>query len=237
MPKLPNVPASAVSEPSARRPIAARDTGWARSMAASLARAGASPNAISVASVAFALLGAWGMLMVSPWGYLLGVAGIQLRLVCNLLDGMVAIEGGRKSAVGELYNEVPDRVADSVLLVAMGYASGFAWVGWAAALVAALTAYIRVFGGALRQKQSFRGPMAKQHRMATLSGALFVAFCVSFVPLPPLSLGAAALAWPQAALLLAGLIVVAGSALTCWLRLKGIAHGLREEEAAKAEAA
>ncbi len=52
----------------------------------------------------------------------LGAAlGIQLRLVCNLIDGMVAIEGGMKSPVGGLYNEVPDRIADPLLLIAAGY--------------------------------------------------------------------------------------------------------------------
>ena len=35
---------------------------------------------------------------------------------------MVALEGGRKSTLGSLYNEVPDRVADSMLIVAAGYA-------------------------------------------------------------------------------------------------------------------
>lgn len=211
-----------------RRPIAARESGWARSLAASLASGGVSPNAISIASMVFAALGAWGMLMAAPFGYLVAVLSVQLRLVCNLLDGMVAIEGGRKSPVGDLYNEVPDRVADSLLLVALGYASGDLWVGWAAALFAALTAYMRVLGGALRQQQSFRGPMAKQHRMAVLTGGLLLAFALQFVhpaklnTLPPGAL-------PHAALFLTGLIIVVGSAITCVLRLQGVARRLRRQ--------
>ena len=94
---------------------------------------------------------------------------MQLRLLCNLLDGMVAIEGGRKSKVGVLYNEVPDRVADSLFLVALGYAIGIAWLGWLAALAAAVTAYIRVLGGTFGLAQDFRGPLAKQHRMAVMT--------------------------------------------------------------------
>lgn len=197
-------------------------------MASSLANGGVSPNAISVASMVFAALGAWGMFMVPPFGYLIAALAIQLRLVCNLLDGLVAIEGNRKSPVGDLYNEVPDRVADSLLLVAMGYASGDLWVGWAAALLAALTAYVRVLGGALRQQQSFRGPMAKQHRMAVLTVGLLVAFGLQFVhiarldTLPPNAL-------PHAALFVTGLIIVAGSALTCVLRLQGVARRLRRQ--------
>ncbi len=79
---------------------------------------------------------------------------------------MVAIEGGKKSKVGVLYNEVPDRVADSLFIVALGYAIGTPWLGWLAALAAAVTAYIRVLGGTFGLAQDFRGPMAKQHRMA-----------------------------------------------------------------------
>jgi phosphatidylglycerophosphate synthase len=71
--------------------------------------------------------------------------------------------------VGALYNEVPDRVADSLFLVALGYAIGLPWLGWFAALAAAVTAYIRVLGGTFGLAQDFRGPMAKQHRMAAMT--------------------------------------------------------------------
>ena len=101
-------------------------------------------------------------------------AAVQARLVCNLLDGMVAIEGGKKSSVGALYNEFPDRIADSLLIVALGYAVGWPALGWFGALAAALTAYVRVFGGSLGLAQDFRGPMAKQQRMAVLTAACVV---------------------------------------------------------------
>lgn len=107
-------------------------------------------------------------------GSILCIIGIQLRLLCNLFDGMVAIEGGKQSAVGSLYNEFPDRVADSLLIVGLGYAIGQSDLGWFAALVAALTAYIRVFGGSLGLKQNFMGPMAKQHRMAVMTVGLLL---------------------------------------------------------------
>jgi phosphatidylglycerophosphate synthase len=66
---------------------------------------------------------------------LLAAAGVQFRLLCNLLDGMVAVEVGRKTKGGEVFNELPDRASDVVLLVCAGYASAAA-VGpaWAAAL-------------------------------------------------------------------------------------------------------
>ncbi|WP_225981395.1 hypothetical protein [Mannheimia pernigra] len=53
---------------------------------------------------------------------------------------MVAVEGGKKTANGAIFNEFPDRVADSLFLIALGYATPFFWLGWLAALLAALTA-------------------------------------------------------------------------------------------------
>ena len=40
----------------------------------------------------------------------------QYGLLANLLDGLVAVEGGRRSPTGELFNEVPDRVSDVLVL-------------------------------------------------------------------------------------------------------------------------
>ncbi len=175
-------------------------------------RIGITPNSISVASVVFAALGAV-CLLVSPvgWGAIACAVGIQLRLLCNLIDGMVAVEGGRKTPTGALYNEVPDRVADSVLLVSLGYAVGVPWLGWLAALAAACTAYVRVLGGSLGLVQSFRGPMAKQHRMALMTGACLLSPLFGTTGLLHLAL----------------ILMALGALITCGTRLKGIAAQLR----------
>ncbi len=200
-----------------RRPIAARDTGWARRIAAALARSSITPNQISVISIVFAGIGA-ALLVWWPTGIglLLCACCVQLRLVCNLLDGMVAMEGGKASAVGKIYNEFPDRIADSLLIVALGYACGTPWLGWIGALLAALTAYVRVFGGSLGFAQDFRGPFAKQQRMAVLTVA-----CIA---------GAVELFWhpERYALLAAAIVIAVGSLLTCVTRTLAIAKLLRE---------
>src|SRR3546814_3580049 len=91
-------------------------------------------------SIVFAALGAAALLELgSPWGAWLCAIAIVLRLLCNLFDGLVAVAHARKTPTGVLYNEVPDRVADSLFLVALGYAAGMPWCGWLAALLAALT--------------------------------------------------------------------------------------------------
>src|SRR5262245_58557236 len=92
----------------ARRPIAARSSAWASALGSWLARRSVTPNSISVVSIVFAAIGALLLsLFEHPLAWLAAAACVQLRLVCNLLDGMVAIEGGLKSKVGPLYNEFP----------------------------------------------------------------------------------------------------------------------------------
>lgn len=201
---------------SERRPIAARGSGWARALAAALARSSITPNQISVLSIFFAAVGA-GMLAWSPTvaGLLLCAICVQLRLLCNLLDGMVAMEGGKQTPTGALYNEFPDRVADSLLIVGLGYAAGLPWLGWLGALLAALTAYVRVSGGSLGLAQDFRGPMAKQHRMAVLTAACLLAIGERLLTGTAWVLPAAA--W----------IIAFGSLLTCATRTRAIAMQLR----------
>lgn len=199
-----------------RRPIAARGAGWTRVLLRWLLATPVTPNGISLLSIVFAALGAWALVEAPgrPGLFVFAAAAIQLRLLCNLMDGLVAVEGGRSSKVGALYNEFPDRVADSLLLVAVGYAAGQPWLGWAGALAAALTAYVRLAGGALGLAQDFRGPMAKQHRMAVLTLACLLA------------LAEATLSGTRYALPAACWIILLGSLLTCATRTRAIARQL-----------
>jgi phosphatidylglycerophosphate synthase len=159
---------------SARRPLKSRSTAWARLLSSALVARKVSPNAVSVFGVFVAIGGAAAMLAAGRWlpvwaGLLLGVVGVQIRLLCNLMDGLVAVEGGLKSKAGDLFNEAPDRIEDTVLLVAAGYACGHGDLGWACATLAICTAYLRAFGASLGFGQDYRGPGAKPHRMAALT--------------------------------------------------------------------
>jgi phosphatidylglycerophosphate synthase len=186
---------------SARRPIKARDSAWAGAAAARLAVAGVTPNQISIASVACAALSSLAFLGArftrgAPQAALLvlAAAAIQLRLLCNLLDGMVAVEGGLKTKSGEIFNDMPDRIADPLVLVGAGYLPGdpmSVTLGWLAALLAVLTAYVRVLGGSAGATQLFIGPMAKQHRMAVMTAAATLAALEALVGAPHLVVTAA----------------------------------------------
>jgi phosphatidylglycerophosphate synthase len=220
----------------ARRYLKTREKAWAQKLARWMGGTGITPNMISVASVVFAIGGAVCFMTASyaccKWGATLlwmgAAACIQLRLLCNMLDGLVAIEGGKKSVVGGLYNEVPDRIADALLLMAAGYCNDWIvklWetipVGWVAAVLAVMTAYIRVLGGTLGATQSFMGPMAKQHRMFVLTLACFG----SIVELWMRQDGKPA----ETVMMWALTIIVVGSVITCWRRLALIARELREK--------
>lgn len=199
-----------------RRPIAARSTGWAQALSAALARSSVTPNQISVLSIFFAVIGAVGLLAApSLLGLVACSIGVQLRLVCNLLDGMVAMEGGKQTPTGALYNEYPDRIADSLLIVALGYAAGMPWLGWLGALLAALTAYVRLSGASLGLPQDFRGPMAKQHRMFVLTLACVAAIIEQWV------------SHTGYALQVAAVVIAAGALLTCITRTRAIAAQLK----------
>jgi phosphatidylglycerophosphate synthase len=209
-----------------RRPLKTRSRGSARAVAAWLARSGIRPNHISVLGVLFAAAAgaAFGALphVDEPLQAVLLVAAaasIQLRLLCNMLDGLLAVEGGLASPLGDLYNDVPDRIADVVILAGAGYAIAWPWgepLGWAAATAAVLTAYVRVLSGALGARQYFVGPMAKQHRMAVLTAA-----CI-------LSLGEVAVGDFESVVLAAALAtILAGSLFTAGRRLSLVARELQ----------
>ena len=154
-----------------RRPTAARGSGLAQHSAAALARTAITPNQISMASIVFAGIGTAALVWWPTWeGLVLCAVCVQLRLLCNLLDGMVAVEGGKGSIFSRIYNEFPDRLTDTLFIVALGYACGMPWLGWLGALLAVATAYVRVFGGSLGLAQDFRRPLIEAlHRGESLT--------------------------------------------------------------------
>ena len=207
-----------------RRPLKSRDTKWAKAIASRLARRGIRPNFISIAGMVFAAIAGicfglagqtgrdwrWSVLLI------LAVCGMQLRLLCNLFDGMVAIEGGFKTKAGEIFNELPDRFSDAFIFIGTAYVMPeSAWMrelGWMAVVLAIITAYVRALGASMGAGQQFLGPMAKQHRMATMTAACMI--------------GSLAPVWPLAVrvLPLALALVVIGCIVTIFRRCFRIAR-------------
>jgi phosphatidylglycerophosphate synthase len=203
-----------------RRPLASRNTSWAALATHLLLRTPITPNQLSLSGIAFSALAGWALVVAPnlPWAFPAAAVAIQLRLCCNLLDGLVAVEGRRSSFNGPLFNEVPDRLEDSITIIAFGYAAGLDWLGFVTALLAMFTAYIRVLGGALGFPQDFRGPMAKQHRMAALTLGCVGAFVESLI------------AQTRHLLAITLIVVAAGALLTAVRRLLLISSQLKDRQ-------
>ena len=157
-----------------RRPIATRETKWARRTTAWLVSQNVSPNTISIAGMLACIVAGIALastsIAYSHFAWLIAAAGAQLRLTANMLDGMVALSSGRASKVGELYNEIPDRVSDAAVFIGAGFAfGGNTTLGYIATILSIFTAYVRAAGKISGGPNEFCGPMAKQHRMFVIT--------------------------------------------------------------------
>lgn len=205
-----------------RRPLKSRETKLAGKIAQALAARGVTPNAISQASMGAALVAAlafWGSAETSGVArallLVLAALGCQARLLCNLFDGMVAVEAGKGAPDGPFWNEFPDRVSDVLILVGAGLAAGLPEWGWAAASLAVLTAYTRELGAGIGLVPDFSGPMAKPQRMAALTAAAVLAVAEGWL-------------WQREIILpLAIVIVTLGTAFTVVRRGARIVTALR----------
>lgn len=193
------------------------------------------PNHISVLSLLFAVLGAVTLVLSTEAApsartalLLVTAAAIPLRLLCNMLDGMLAVEKGLHSPTGDLYNEIPDRLADVVLIAGAGYATGTVLltstghnlgvlIGWIAATLAAGTAYVRTLGAVQGVGNFFTGPTAKPARMWILALAAIAAIFE-----PETSRGTV--------MLVAVVLIAAGSILTIVNRLRRIVRALHQTD-------
>jgi len=92
-----------------------------------------------------------------------------VRLWLNMLDGMVALASGKASRVGEIVNELPDRISDVLIFVGVAH-SGLCHplTGYWAAIFAILVAYVGILGQAVGGPRQFGGVMTKPWRMVTL---------------------------------------------------------------------
>ncbi|PIE42178.1 MAG: CDP-diacylglycerol--glycerol-3-phosphate 3-phosphatidyltransferase [Gammaproteobacteria bacterium] len=204
-----------------RRELKVRQQGWVRTVTKKLVATHITPNQISLSSLGFSALAAGCFYLFSitlDWYWLiLAPIFVQIRLLCNLFDGLVAVEGGKGTPSGELFNDIPDRFADIMILIAVGYAtllpSGIYW-GWIAGVLAILTAYVRTLSACLGAPMSFVGPMAKQHRMAVVTVSSLLAIVEDM------------LLNSHYVLYIALVVIALGSLFTCYRRARQAYHFL-----------
>ena len=210
-----------------RRPIATRNQRWALSATTWLASRNVSPNAISIAGMCACIVSGLSLGLTSVQYnrvfWLIAALGAQLRLTANMLDGMVALASGRASKVGELYNEVPDRVSDAAVFIGAGYAwGGNVALGYIATILAIFTAYVRAAGKVAGAPNEFAGPMAKQHRMLVITIACLYSVVVprscQILHLDDFDMGIMSVALT---------VIIAGCVITVLRRFKRIARALK----------
>lgn len=192
---------------------------WLKKLSKHFADTGVSPNMISFMSLVFAAGSALAAAHAVNGGgrisILIAAVFILLRLACNVMDGMVALESDKKSKTGELWNDVPERFADVAIILGAGYlaqAHSHAMdLAWANGVLAVMTAYLRVMGASLKSPQYNLGPMGKTHRMALM----IIAFIAEAI-------------YPTGIICYAALwIMLFGQVITCTRRLFRVADDLK----------
>src|ERR1700693_3269219 len=212
--------------PISRRPIAAIFRRTTDAATRFCIRNGIHPDAISYLSIVAALVAALCFWKSGQLRWLLLVAPLfcYLRLWFNMLDGMVAVVAGKGSRRGEILNDLPDRVSDIVIFVGVAH-SGLMnpLIGYWAAILAVLTAYVGLFGQAVGVQREFGGMMSKPWRMVALHLGAWLTYAYRSYGGSIQSLGVfTILDWTC-------LIVIAGCLQTVVVRLKRILTALHNK--------
>jgi CDP-diacylglycerol--glycerol-3-phosphate 3-phosphatidyltransferase len=134
---------------------------------AALARAGVTPNQITLGAMALSM--AYGLALALDLGNAALWCSLPLflllRMALNAIDGMLATATGNKTALGALLNELCDQLSDAALYLPFALAAGIQPVVVVLAVVAALlTEFAGVLVQALGAPRGFEGPMGKSDR-------------------------------------------------------------------------
>lgn len=144
-----------------------------------LVRQGVAPDLVTWAAVPVALAGGICLALSAAFPALLLVVPLAavLRLGLNLLDGMVARESGVTHALGELWNELADRLADIVFIGGLAFHPAVdPRLALGAVIAAVVASYVGIAARAAGGRRQYGGPMSKPGRMATLALAAPLTF-------------------------------------------------------------
>jgi CDP-diacylglycerol--glycerol-3-phosphate 3-phosphatidyltransferase len=151
-----------------------------RPLAARLARAGISANAVTVAALLLSIAhGAWIMIMPgSRWPLLLLPITLFVRMALNAIDGMMAKEHGQATPAGAVLNELSDVIADAALYLPFALIAGLdARLVVPVVVVSLIAEMAGALGPMLGVPRNYAGPFGKSDRafafglLAVLIGA------------------------------------------------------------------
>ena len=141
-----------------------------------------SADALTIGAVPAAALGGLCLALSDQVPVLLLLVPIlaATRLVLNLLDGLVARRTGTAHAMGELLNELGDRLADSLFIGGLCFVAAVGPLLALSAVIAALLAsYVGITARAIGAPRQYGGIMSKPGRMIVLAIAAPAAFFVA----------------------------------------------------------
>jgi len=142
-------------------------------------RTGVSADVLTLLAVPVAALGGVCLALsdAGPWLLLAVPLLAALRLVLNLLDGMVARSTGSIHPMGEVWNELGDRLADSLFIGGLVFVPRVdSWLALGAVAAALLASYAGITSRAAGASRQYGGVMSKPGRMVALGIAAPVAF-------------------------------------------------------------
>ena len=179
-----------------------------------LVAASVHPNSINITGLLISLMMAGALFFIEyvPALYWILPAGAFLRTTCNALDGMVARGLGVSSAIGEVANEVLDRLSDAAIFLSIGF-SGHADTGLAGVATAAIliNSYVGIVGKSAGGSRVYVGILGKADRMIIVGVLGVVSFFYRHE-----------LIWP-----IALTVVIAGTLVSTFQRLRAIKADLK----------
>lgn len=138
-----------------------------RPLVARLAKAGVTPNQITISAVLLSILGG-GVLFLFPetqWALLMIPLVLFVRMALNAIDGMLAREHAMQSRLGAVLNEVGDVLSDIALYLPLAGVVGFE-AHWVVLVVlsAVVGEMAGVMGIQIGAQRRYDGPMGKSDR-------------------------------------------------------------------------
>ena len=147
-----------------------------RPMADRLARAGITPNQVTLAGIGLSITAglAIALFPAHVWPLWLVPVALFLRMALNAIDGMLAREHDMQTALGAMLNELGDVVSDAALYLPFaGLAVLSAPLVVSVVVVGIFTEMTGVVAQTLGASRRYDGPMGKSDR-AALFGTIAV---------------------------------------------------------------
>jgi CDP-diacylglycerol--glycerol-3-phosphate 3-phosphatidyltransferase len=171
-----------------------------RPLVATLARAGARPNHITLAALVLSVAAGLALALHPDdrWPLLLLPAVLFVRMALNAIDGLMARSLGMASRLGAMLNELGDVLSDAALYLPLACVPGLhAPLVVTDVVLAVITEMAGVVAVQIGASRRYDGPMGKSDR-AFVFGAMGLA----------LGLGVGAGTWSDAVLALVGVLLL-----------------------------